>query len=219
MRNTDMSTPQLQQYSCTHLLTQAVCVLSDDIVRRLRNETSPDKATSRTMLWKWDAVPQDGSFVYSTAFMDLQTPRAAKRYEIGFHYDLSAEPQKKSDVKPLSKVETVLSLLGGFQEEAEFTCEARFEYDESTARRLFPIKPTLLDTDERLFDEVRGLTLVKTQNGQEVYRVEMRSPDLKQISLDVAFCIRLELNESLPSQVLEQASGIASKFIALEFNL
>lgn len=99
---------------------------------------------------------------------------------------------------------------------ASFTCQATFEYDESTARKLFPIKPESLQGGESLFDEVRGLTLVKTQNGRGTYRVALESVNLKELSLEVFFGVDLDLGDDLPNRALEQAHLIASKFITLE---
>jgi len=211
-----MTTPQLERYACGHLLFGTTCILHDGILDRLRTETSPDRATTRTIEWKWEALPTNAHFIYSQAHLKLRGPKTRRLYEIQFHYDLTERPQRRADVKASSRLDRVISVLEDLGEEAIFTCDASFQYDESTARKLFPMKPELPQGSEGLFNEIRGLTMVKTENGREIYRVAINSEDLKAVALDAYFAVRRPFGKDLLDQILEQANLLASKFIVQE---
>ena len=211
-----MATPALQMYSCVHLLVRFTSVLPDHMFERLRAETNPDRASTRTIEWRWEAIAGDGHFLYSQSFVKLRSPRRSSQYDIELHYDLAEKPQRRADVKTSARVDQIMTLLGDLNGEASVLSEARFEYDEQTARKLFPIKSESLQEGESLFDEVRGLTVVKTENGRGIYRVALESVDLKELSLEVFFGVDMQFSGDLPNQVLEQAHLIASKFITTE---
>lgn len=151
--------------------------------------------------WYW-ACPTHGPFIAPSSLAGVKCPMPGCNYVW------------RKDVRPLSRVEKIISLLRDLQEEPEFTCGAIFQYDESIARKLFPIRGELSEISDGLYDEIRGLTLAKTADGRETYRVVIESPDLTDVSLEVIFISRRRFTEKLPSEILEQAHLIISKFVA-----
>ena len=211
-----MTIPQLQLNSCVHLLLMVTCTLPEELVERLQNQTSPDRVTSRSIEWKWEAVSAGEQFVYIRTLMNRRGPRVRRQYKIGLHYDVTKMLHKKTDVKASPRIDKIISILAELNQGVTVACDAQFLYDENTAKKLFPIKSDLPQSSEGLFDEIRGLTMVKTENGREIYRVKMESEDLDQVTVDVSFHIQLSFDKKLSDHVLEQASLISAKFIVQE---
>ena len=199
--------------SCVHLLFAGLASLPDTVTNQIGSRFEVDLAAKRRVLAFRERAAVDRRVEHLHVRVAGQSNEPSS-YEIEFHYDADALLRRaRTTQRELVKSTALLGVLAALPREVEFECSASFEYGPKSAQGLFPVRLGTAQGSDRAFDEVRGLTTVKLEDGGVSYTVALESLDLETLSLYVEFKRAERFSSGLPAAILERAVTIASGFI------
>ena len=202
----------LARSSCDHFLFSGQAALSASVMDQIQNEFSVDVRTSRQGLEFRERAAIDRSVEHLQVRLVGESEQPLT-FEIGFHYDADTLRRRaRTAPDEFRSGAVLLEVLAGLSAEVEFECSASFEYRLTAAQRLFPVRLGTGDQEGRAFDEIRGLTAVKLEDGEVFYTVALESFDLETLSAYVTFKQTASFSATLPARLLQRAVSIGSRF-------
>lgn len=131
-----------------------------------------------------------------------------KEFQVYLYYaaDKLGKLSGASKLQPLAKM---LGCLMQIKDNLTFEVDTNFHYSEKKfkSRVLLPIKLS----DDDLFDEVRGLRLVKLAEGKKLFSLIIDCPNNEDYYHTVYFSYVGNISETLPKLVLEEAVNISKR--------
>ncbi len=133
---------------------------------------------------------------------------ASKKFEIYLYY-VSVTLGKLSGLSKLQPLSKMLSCLANIKKNLTFEVTAQFGYPvkKFKSRIALPIKLA----DDEIFDEVRGMRLVKLADGKNLFTLIVDRPDNKNIYHVVVFSYVGNISDTLPKTIFDEAISISKR--------
>ena len=201
----------LASQSCVHLLFSCQTALITPVLEQIRTQFNVNLSGRRRRGFHERAAVDRRVEHLQVSFSGQPGP--ASTFEIEFHYDAETLKRGARTVShDFAKGAALLKTLSSLPQEVEFECGVSFEYGPPAAEKLFPVGLGSPEQADRAFDEIRGLTAVKLEDGEAFYTVALESFDLETLSVYVTFKHTGSFSATLPARLLQRAVSISSRF-------
>ena len=134
-------------------------------------------------------------------------------YTLAVEYSVSGPLWGMEYHKSLRPLSELFDCLSAYDKDLTFEVEAAFLYSNQKFKSALIELPIKLESQE-FFDEIRGVRLSKTRDGNVIYTVINDRPDNKDTFNTVSFKYTSLCSRDLPEKVLKHADQISRRLIS-----